>query len=159
MKLLFGNFAVVIFLLSIQLVNAEMLGNRYSDVPTLTTAQVQALQIDQENIGQFVLVDVRSKAETDVSIIPGAITKEEFERTKQRHQGEIVIAYCTVGHRSGNYARKLKQSGWDAWNYKGSILDWCKNQLPVVTQSGQSTQKVHTYNANYQLAEGYQAVY
>ena len=132
---------------------------REPQAPTVTAAQIQTLQADGMNGLPFILVDVRDKAESDVSMIPGAITVDEFEKTEQDHQGKTIITYCTVGHRSGIYAQKLKRKGWRALNYEGSILDWCEHQLPVVTPSGQNTKRVHTYNSRYALASGYQPLY
>ena len=159
MKPIYSVVAIATVLLSIQMVSAQMFVKRRSKAHTVTTVQVQALLADSENNGRFVIVDVRDKVETDVSIIPGAITRDEFERTQQDHQRKAVIVYCTIGHRSGSYARELSQNGWNAWNYEGSILDWCKNRLPVETLSGQRTMRVHTYNSSYVLAAGYQPVY
>ena len=159
MKPLYSVITIAIVLLSIKMVNAQIFGNREPEAPTITAAQIQALQTNSRNSGRYVIVDVRDKVETDVSIIPGAITQAEFEKAKHKHRGKAVIAYCTVGYRSGIYAKKLQQNGWKAWNYKGSILDWCKNQLPVKTPSGQTTKRVHTYNSSYALAAGYQPIY
>ena len=130
-----------------------------TEAPTITADRLYALQSSDARKDSFVLVDVRSNAETDVSIIPGAITKTEFEQNRDRYRGKTVVAYCTVGYRSGIYTNKLRLMGWSARNYKGSILDWCANQLPIVTKEGIETQRVHTYNANYKVAEGYRPVF
>ena len=159
MKIIGSAIVVTTVLFAIQLANAQLLTARLPEAPVVTAAQIQSLQADPNKQNRFVIVDVRAKTETDVSIIPGALTQAEFERTIQQHQSKAVLVYCTVGYRSGIYAKKLKRKGWDAWNYKGSILDWCRNQLPVVTMTGQSTKRVHTYNSSYSLAPGYQAVY
>ena len=144
-------------MLIIQMTSAQ-LDDQQPEVPIATAAQIQSLRADETQEERFVIVDVRAKSETDVSIIPGAITKAEFEKTKSQHQGKMVIAYCTVGCRSGTFAKKLRSNGWNAWNYKGSILDWCENQLPVVTKDGENTNRVHTYSSEYSLAPGYFAV-
>ena len=128
--------------------------------PQIDAAQIRQLQSDPNQRNLFVIVDVRSKAESDVSIIPGALTKSEFETTAQQHAGKQVIVYCTIGVRSGNYAAALNRGGWNAWNYKGSILDWCENKLPLKTGDGkQETKRVHTYSAKYSAPEGYIAVH
>ncbi len=127
--------------------------------PIITAEEIRTIQDVEDWRNRYVIVDVRGKAESDVSVIPGAITKAEFEETIQQHQGKTVIAYCTVGFRSGIYAKKLGKKGWRSYNYKGSILDWCKNQLPVVTTDGEETNRVHTYNSWYSVGEGYVAVH
>jgi len=104
-------------------------------------------------------VDARSEAESGVSVIPGAITRTEFERTAVDHQGKEIIAYCTVGVRSGKFVNQLIQQGWKAWNYQGSIIDWCENKLPLVTHDGTKTQQVHTYSARYSVPDDYEAIY
>ena len=127
------------------------------DAPIATAAQIHELITDESSTNRFVIVDVRSKAESDVSMIPGALTKSEFENTAHEHQGKLVIAYCTIGVRSGYYAADLIQKGWTARNYRGSILDWCENNSPL-TCNGVETNLVHTYSPRYSVNENYVAV-
>lgn len=159
MRTIFCATVAIAMVFSIQFANAQLLTRPQPEAPVVTAAQIRSLQSDPNRKDSFVIVDVRAKAETDVSVIPGAITQADFEKTTQQHQGKAVLVYCTVGYRSGIYAKKLRKKGWSAWNYQGSILDWCKNQLPVVTKDGARTTRVHTYNSSYSLAGGYQAVY
>ena len=91
------------------------------EIPTISAEQIRELQNSDEWANRSVIVDVRAKAETDVSVIPGAITKSDFEKNSLQHEGKVVIAYCTVGYRSGIYGKKLASEGWHAYNYKGSI--------------------------------------
>ncbi len=106
----------------------------------------------------FVVVDVRSDAEVGVSIIPGAITKNEFEKNRQAYAGRLVIPYCTVGGRSGTYAKQLAKEGVEVKNYKGSILKWVDAGLPLVTLEGKSTNRVHTYSDRYRIPSKYEQV-
>ena len=132
---------------------------RFSEAPEISSSEIREMQNSKEWANRYIVVDVRAKVESDVSVIPGAITKSEFEKNSQKHHGKVVIAYCTVGYRSGIYANQLTTKGWEAYNYKGSILDWCKNQLPLVTPDGTETNRVHTYNSSYKVSEGYEAIY
>ena len=127
--------------------------------PTITAHEIRNLLADEKQTDNFVIVDVRSELESGVSIIPGAITQTEFERTAAEHQGKEVIAYCTIGVRSGKFAKRLIQQGWQAWNYEGSIIDWCQNKLPLVTRDGTETQQVHTYHARYSVPDDYDAIF
>ena len=158
MKILMRAGIAAAIILSLQLVVAQIRGLQ-PEAPAVTTSQIQSMRTDENSQGSFVIVDVREKVETDVSVIPGAITQAEFERTADQQRGKAVLVYCTIGYRSGIYAKKLQNDGWDAWNYKGSILERCDHHLPVVTRDGQSTNRVHTYNSHYSVATGYQAVY
>ncbi len=106
----------------------------------------------------FVVVDVRSDAEINVSVIPGAITKAQFEKNKQLYEGRTVIPYCTVGGRSGAYAKQLAGSGMKVKNYQGSILKWIDAGLPLVTLDGKPTHRVHTHSSRYRVPEKYEQV-
>ena len=152
---IFG-FTMIIFLFFG--VGKWVLGQIAPKTPVITATEIRAFQNDLRGETGFVIVDVRSKAETDVSMIPGALTKSEFEKTANQHQGKLVIAYCTIGVRSGNYADSLIRKGWKAWNYKGSILDWCANKLPLIN-NGQETNKVHTYSERFSAPESYVGVH
>ncbi len=140
-------------------------------VETIETADLQKLlqqQLQAETKAKesgvdapqpdFVLVDVRSDAEVKVSVIPGAITKAQYEKERQRYQGRLVIPYCTVGGRSGAYAKQLTKDGVKVKNYKGSILKWVDAGLPVVTLDGQPTNRVHTYSDRYRIPAKYEQV-
>ena len=145
---------LVMVLAGLALMLVVLLSDR-SHAPQISASQIQQLQSDESQQDRFVIIDVRSKAETDVSMIPGALTKSEFEQSASQHQGKTLIVYCTIGFRSGKYAASLNQQGWRALNYKGSILDWCKNKLPLKTPDGKSTAQVHTYSARYSAPQDY----
>ncbi|MDM4018746.1 rhodanese-like domain-containing protein [Roseiconus lacunae] len=117
-------------------------------------AQAEEKTVDSD----FVLVDVRSEKEFSVSMIPGAITKAEFEKQKSKFKDKTVIAYCLVGGRSGRYASELRREGYDVKNFKGSILGWCQAELPVVTPDGKPTKRVHIYSDRYSIPDSYEAL-
>ena len=106
---------------------------------------------------RYVIVDVRSDEEIAVSLIPGAITQAEFEQTLLDHENKEVIVYCTIGVRSAKYANKLIEEGWQARNYKGSILDWCEHKQSLETIQGDPTNRVHTYSWWYSVPAMYSA--
>jgi rhodanese-related sulfurtransferase len=127
-------------------------------VPTIDTPELVALLAGRDKPGatsDFVLVDVRSARETTVSVIPGAILLAEFERDAARHRGKLVIPYCTVGGRSGAYARKLAGAGWQVRNYAGSILAWAGAGQPLVTPAGEPTRWLHAFNSRFDAPAGY----
>ncbi len=140
-------------------------------IETISTDELQSLLKKQQQVAadakasggdapqaDFVLVDVRSDAEVNVSIIPGAITKKQYEANRQAYQGRTVIPYCTVGGRSGAYAKQLAAKGIKVKNYKGSILKWIDAELPLVTLDGQPTNRVHTYSDRYKIPSKYEQV-
>jgi rSAM/selenodomain-associated transferase 2/rSAM/selenodomain-associated transferase 1 len=101
--------------------------------------------------GNYVLVDVRTDAERGVSIIPGAISAHEYERTISEHSGKSVICYCTVGYRSADYAQKLKIRGITVSSFNGSIVAWCQAGRKLTTPDGHETTQVHVYGPQWDL--------
>lgn len=144
------------------------------DGPVLETIQTPGVQaklakrnVQREHARQndkpipesdFVLVDVRSDIEIQVSVIPGAITKAVYEKNPEKYKDKTVIAYCTVGGRSARYAKQLQESGVMAINYKGSVLGWVKAGLPLVTLDGEPTHRVHVFSDRYQVPSKYEAI-
>jgi rhodanese-related sulfurtransferase len=106
----------------------------------------------------FVLVDVRSDEEVGVSMIPGAITRDQFAHRRDELAGKLVIAYCTVGGRSLLFAQQCAKDGFEVLNYRGSILEWCAAGRPLVTPDGSPTRRVHTHSRVFDVPRGYQRV-
>eukprot|EP00038_Savillea_parva_P013472 m.8408 g.8408 ORF g.8408 m.8408 type:complete len:218 (-) comp2532_c0_seq2:794-1447(-) len=61
----------------------------------------------------YVLIDCRTSAETSVSVIEGALLQRQFEAldlsSAPELAGKTLVPYCTIGYRSGTYARKLQK--------------------------------------------------
>jgi rhodanese-related sulfurtransferase len=116
--------------------------------------------LDLQEAEPTVLVDVRTPKEQAVSMLPGAITQEAFEAARDVYRGQTVVAYCTIGARSGEYAEELRQEGFEVFNLKGSILAWTHAGLPLMDPEGQETKRVHTYGRRWNLtAKGYEATW
>ena len=100
--------------------------SQFPDVRVLPTPELMGLLESERKI---ILIDVRDPEEQAVSMIPGAVTQDEFERDWKdaltgSNQPEITaVPYCTVGYRSGSYARKLQHDGISVRNSEG-ILMW-----------------------------------
>lgn len=124
-------------------------------VPTITLEEIREAGEKGEPL-QF--VDVRSEEEMAVSMLPGAITRREYERNPEAYEDARIVPYCTVGARSGKYTRELRERGITAVNYRGSIIDWVENGEPLVTPDGEPTKRVHTYSDRFSVPEPYIAV-
>ncbi|WP_231598419.1 rhodanese-like domain-containing protein [Crateriforma conspicua] len=148
-----------------------LLARRVS-VPEISVAQVRKMQqqhqkqVDSAKKQEmptpdpaFVLVDARSPEETEVSVIPGAITVKQFEAQQEKFAGTTVIAYCTSGYRSDRYAAKLIDKGIKAKNMKASILGWCAAKLPLETLDRKPTNRVHTYSSQNTVPKIYEAIH
>ena len=123
----------------------------FPEVPELTVEELDRLSTTTS----VVLVDVRADKEQRISMIPGAVTAQEFERFPDRFRNETIVAYCTVGHRSGLYVKKLLSQGWQAFNLKGAILAWTHAGRELVDDQG-PTRRVHVAGSKWSLeADGY----
>jgi len=130
-----------------------------SGVPEVNVDDLAKLIADEQAMKNTVLVDVRSEAETSVSVIPGAITKAQYEAKPGDYAGKKVIVYCTVGGRSGAYAKQLAAKKIDVVNFKGSILAWANAGQPFETLDREPTKRVHTYARGNRIPPAYEAVY
>ncbi len=129
----------------------------FSQVVDISAADLRALQASSNEI---VLVDVRTPAEQIVSMLPGALTVEQFESAMTQYQHADVVVYCKTGYRSGHYAQRLMDRGFsNVRNLQGSILAWTHVGGLLVNESG-ATRKVNVLDPDNDLtAEGYEAVW
>ena len=126
---------------------------KFPDAPQITCEEL--VRDMQDNSKRLVVVDVRTKEEQDVSVIKNAIRKEDFEDLKSEFSNHKVVAYCTIGYRSGDYVQKLRAQNFDAYNLRGSILAWTHagGELEVGSRDGGGpTNRIHTFGKNWDLA-------
>ncbi|HVX60231.1 MAG TPA: rhodanese-like domain-containing protein [Pirellulales bacterium] len=115
--------------------------------------------VERRRREKIVVVDVRSPQERAVSMIPGAISREEFEAHQQDYREAPIVAYCTLGFRSGRYVAELRRKQFDASNLAGAILAWTHTGEPLVDAQGE-TRRVHVYGRRWNLvASGYKGVW
>jgi rhodanese-related sulfurtransferase len=127
----------------------------FPDVPDVSVEELIAMRRKKD----VVLVDGREKKEQEVSMLPGAITSREFEGSIEKYRDKTVVVYCTIGSRSGHYARGLIEKGLIAYNLRGSILAWIHAGQKLVSE-GKETRRVHVYGRRWNLApKGYEAVW
>ena len=129
----------------------------YPDVATISAAELKKALPS----GDFVLVDVRTGRERAVSTLPGAISAEVFEkrRAEPAFAEKTVVAYCTIGARSSDYARKMGRRGVRVLNLEGSVLAWTHAGGEFTTGSG-PTRRIHVYGRRWNLAaDGYETVW
>jgi sodium/bile acid cotransporter 7 len=108
-----------------------------------------AMQLAAE--GRAVFVDVRKKKERRVSMLPGAITKQELLRNPDAFKGRTLIGYCTISYRSGKLAQKLKSRGITMMNLRGGLLAWVHAGGKVYDAQSE-TKRIHVYGLKWNLA-------
>ena len=131
---------------------ARAVRQEYPGVPVLSPAEV----MEAMETGNLVLVDVRSPEERGVSMLPGAVSRAEFEAALVESGGAVpagrtVVAYCTIGFRSSAWAKQMADRGVRVFNMEGSILAWTHAGGPLVA-NGASTQRLHVYGKRWNLA-------
>lgn len=152
------------FFSSAQLTTAEQVQQMYlkykkkfSDVPEMQITHYKKLKKTSQ---PYVFIDVREPKEILTSKIKGTITKKQFEASQQNFKKHKIIVYCTIGYRSGKYARELKSKGFDAYNLEGSLLGWVHSGNPVVGPDGKATKTVHVYGKTWNLLPaGYHGIW
>lgn len=129
--------------------------SRFPSVPTMTSRELLELgrSTDNDDLNKLVVVDVRSKPERQVSMIPGSIALEDLEFDSiPRDERASVVTYCTIGYRSGIEARRLQKLLPETKVYSlDGILAYSHTGEPLVDpSSGQTTNEVHAFAKPWQ---------
>ena len=117
-----------------------------SDFPVLKPVEVT-------DLSSYQILDTREKEEYEVSHLKDAnwVGYDTFsmENVSGLDKDKPVLVYCTVGARSQEIGKKLKEAGFkEVYNLYGGLIGWANEEKPVF--SGDSpTKKVHTYSQSW----------
>lgn len=116
-----------------------------------------ATSLRNEDVGQYIIFDVRSKPEFAVShlpqahhldpqIAPAAFLQQFADSIQNRH----VIFYCSAGFRSSAVLQRLQQviaaaPVRSARHLRGGIFRWYRDDLPLADSTG-VVRRVHPYS-------------
>jgi rhodanese-related sulfurtransferase len=129
------------------IVNATIRGE-FPEVPRIKTSEL-ADWLKDDHRKKPLLLDVRTKAEFEVSHLAGAQRVEPGSEAKLLavpNDSEIVT-YCSVGYRSALFAKRLRTAGFmRVSNLEGSIFQWANENRPLVRGRNEPTNKVHPCN-------------
>jgi Rhodanese-related sulfurtransferase len=117
------------------------------DVPLISADSLR-------RIDDPLLLDARALKEYEVShllmarhVEPDAALPSWLDTVGRDRQ---IVVYCSVGYRSENFARKLKDAGFQkVSNLYGSIFEWVDRGYAIVDSTGSATQRLHTYNSSW----------
>ncbi len=129
-----------------RLVNSKI-RSEFPDVPRLQTSEL-AEMLNKAQQEKPSLLDVRTKAEFEVSHLAGAtrVEPDSDVSTLGLRKDKPIVTYCSVGYRSAAMAKKLRAAGYrHVANLEGSIFRWANENRPLV-HDGQPTDKVHPFN-------------
>ncbi len=123
------------------------------DFPTVRRLTPNELSewLNEKHRIQPALLDVRTKPEFEVSQIHGAqrVDPEGGASEIKLPKDQPIVTYCSVGYRSGAFAKKLQEAGYtNVQNLAGSIFQWANEGRPL-EHAGQPVTKVHPYNSSW----------
>jgi rhodanese-related sulfurtransferase len=108
--------------------------------------------------GGVVFIDTRKPEEMAVSMLPAAIDKETYLKAPDAYKEKTLVAYCTIGYRSGVFAREMESKGILVRNLSGGILAWALEGGTLYDKGGE-TKRIHVYGEKWNYApNGYEPV-
>lgn len=109
------------------------------------------VNFDQKEILQkAVILDTREKEEFEVSHLKGArwvgYNTFAIEGIKDISKNEPIVVYCSVGARSQDIGKRLKEAGYkEVYNLYGGIFHWVNEEQPIY-KNNQPTSRIHVYS-------------
>lgn len=139
----------------------EIVGQLYNgykaDFPEVEDiAPTEVIRLINQN--KVVLIDVRRPAEREISMLPGAISKDDYLTHMNAYKGLTAVAYCTIGYRSGKFAEKMVAKGIGIKNMAGGLLAWLHDG-GWVYHEGKEVKRIHVYGPRWDYPpEGYESI-
>lgn len=135
----------------------QLYGQYKKDFPTVSEiTPTAAIALSRQ--GGMVFIDTRKPEEMEVSMLPAAIDKETYLKAPAAFEGKTLVAYCTIGYRSGIFAREMEAKGIPVRNLSGGIVAWALEGGPLYDKNGE-TKRIHVYGEKWNYApNGYETV-
>lgn len=137
----------------------QMYAGYREDFPAVKEISVMdAMRMIQDG-QEVIFVDTRRSEEMEISMLPGAISKEMFlDDEKAADRDSVIIAYCTIGYRSGIFVRDGAQNSMKIQNLKGGLLAWVLEGGALYDQDS-LTRRMHVYGDTWKFVpNGYEAI-
>jgi len=102
----------------------------------------------------IVFLDAREQDEYNVSHIKNArhvgYKDLNLDGILRLPKSTEIIVYCSVGYRSGKVTKKLEEAGFEnVKNLYGGLFEWSNQEMPLVDNDGNPTDKIHPYNSKW----------
>jgi len=122
---------------------------QFRDVQWITTVELCDWLNDTHRVHP-ILLDVRTRAEWEVSHLQGARCVDPEGDPAIALSGGTkdapIVTYCSVGYRSAKAARRLHGQGYShVQNLEGSIFAWANEDRPLV-HGDYVVRQVHPYD-------------
>ena len=135
---------------------------KFPSVPYMTSKELRQIEGEED----IMLVDVRTKAEQKVSMLPNSMTLDEWKASVlpklnqaassedgSNKKQEKIVFYCTIGYRSGVEAKKFQEAYPDLTFYSlDGIVPYTHtakaDDLPLVhRQNNTPTKRGHVFGS------------
>lgn len=128
------------------------LRSKFGDVDWITTQEL-ADRLAEKDRPPPALLDVRTPAEDEVSHLLGARRVDPNASAEEAAGGlpkdAPIVAYCSVGYRSGQLAERLQRAGFtNVRDLEARFSDGRTKARPLV-RAGKKVTQVHPYNATW----------
>lgn len=125
--------------------------------PTIEHLPVESFLTLSKN--EYILIDTRTEDEQKVSMIPSAITLNEFKSSETKYKDKKLVFYCTIGYRSSKVAVEYQDKGFKVFNLKQSALGWAWANQEFESNKAR-VKKLHVYSEAWNfLPESYIGVF
>lgn len=116
------------------------------EFPTVMPGQIT-------DLNNYQVLDTREKEEFEVSHLQGAkwVGYDTFamENVADLDKNQPILVYCTVGARSQDIGKKLRDAGFkQVYNLYGGIIHWSNESQPLFKDTF-PTNQVHTYSRSW----------
>lgn len=133
----------------------EKVSKFISDVPYLSFEKFSQLRNESASTGRkLLIIDVREQEEIATSIIADAVPVSDAQQMLKEIENASnstpvdIVCYCTVGLRSGMYARRLQLDESNVYNY--SIMEHLWGGANLVHPQGLAWDgNVHIFSARH----------
>lgn len=116
----------------------KLVSSSTSGFPFETISAKEVISLEQQNQQRVILIDTRTVEEMQVSMIPGAISANDFEHSDlylqpsdEEKTHTLLVPYCTVGYRSAVYCEKLKSRGFQCIRNSEGVVMWTHDCDPL----------------------------
>ena len=136
------------------IVNAKVRSD-FPEVRRISTAELAAWLNDRSRPAPL-LLDVRTPAEYEVSHLAGAkqVEPDALAAIVREPKDRPIVTYCSVGYRSGGFAKKLGEAGFtNVMNLEGSIFRWANEGRPVFRGARAVTKCIRTTDLGLAVEE------
>lgn len=131
--------------------NPAYWGHLLSNIPSISAKALE------DNVNEFLIIDIRNKKEFEVSHLSGAIQIEDINEIEQHlsknSPAKKAILYCTIGYRSSILIQQLPEEQKNrVLHLEGGIYEVIQESPKlIVSSAGKPVKEIHPYSPFWAL--------